>query len=448
MIKNIFILIACFCIYTKSSAQIENLIVEKYYISDSLDASDTIGGYLEPGSVTYRIYIDLKQGSVLKKIYGDARHALKFESTENIFNNKADGQTFGKDFSRNRLGENTVALDSWLTLGQTTRIAAKTYFGVSKPNDRDGSMIGGVHNDGGSAEVPGGLISNANPDAGIPVTVADGMDTMNSVPGSWADVGFLDAVSGVDSSVFGSVKMGRSFISNNASLQNSGVTGVNPDSNQILIAQITTKGELSFSVNVEIEEQAVPFPVLVKYVAELAPGEVNSDTLKLSPYLKYPAACGCTDPAFLEFNQAYSCSNSDSCKTLIVYGCMDTSACNYDPAVNFHIQDLCCYPGKCNDRDLGVVCPALSTERILISKTMVFPNPVLNLLNLKWNEQEEMNEQIEILNVLGEIVYEKNVLCSKGSQELKLDVSMLEAGFYFLRMISSEKSETIQFIKK
>src|SRR4051812_13405140 len=94
-------------------SQVENVFVETYYISDSNDATDTTGGYLEPGTKTYRIYVDLAAGSKLLKIYGDANHALKFSSTENFFNNKADGQSFGKDFSKSRLQENTVALDSW-----------------------------------------------------------------------------------------------------------------------------------------------------------------------------------------------------------------------------------------------------------------------------------------------------------------------------------------------
>src|SRR3954471_93608 len=86
----------------KSFAQIENVIVETYYVSDSNDATDTTGGYLEPGSTTYRIYVDLAPGNKIRKIYGDANHALKISSTESFFNNKADGQSFGKDFSKNR----------------------------------------------------------------------------------------------------------------------------------------------------------------------------------------------------------------------------------------------------------------------------------------------------------------------------------------------------------
>ena len=100
--------------------------MEKYYISDSIDETDTTGSVLPAGSKTYRIYIDLMPGSKIKKIYGDVNHALKISSTATFFNNSVDGQSFAKDFSKNRYLENTVALDTWLTLGQTTKVAAKT----------------------------------------------------------------------------------------------------------------------------------------------------------------------------------------------------------------------------------------------------------------------------------------------------------------------------------
>ena len=54
-----------------------------------------------------------------------------------FFNNKQYGETFAKDILKTKYGKNTVALDTWLTLGQTTRTQAKTYFGVLKSEDDD-----------------------------------------------------------------------------------------------------------------------------------------------------------------------------------------------------------------------------------------------------------------------------------------------------------------------
>ena len=45
---------------------LEGVIVEKYYIADVRDISDTLGGSVPKGSTTYRIYIDMKQGYFLQ----------------------------------------------------------------------------------------------------------------------------------------------------------------------------------------------------------------------------------------------------------------------------------------------------------------------------------------------------------------------------------------------
>ena len=94
-----------------ASAQLEKVIVEKYYVSDSNDATDVSGGGVPVGSTTYRIYLDLKPGTILKRIYGDANHPFSISSSEVFFNNILDGQTFGKDFIKGRYLENTVHID-------------------------------------------------------------------------------------------------------------------------------------------------------------------------------------------------------------------------------------------------------------------------------------------------------------------------------------------------
>jgi hypothetical protein len=422
-------------------AQIENVTVETYYISDANDATDTTGGYLESRSVTYRIYVDLAPGSMLTKIYGDENHALKFSSTENFFNNKADGQTFAKDFSKVRLGENTVALDSWLTIGQATRNAAKTYFGVLKPQDDDGSFIGGIHNDGGSAAITAGLLNNNDPDAGIPLTTSDGLDTMTEIPSNWADYGILDST-GADSTIFGSLKPCHEFISYNAGLQNSGVSGVNPGSNQVLVAQLTTKGILTFELNVEIKDST---GAILKYVANdsaMVTGEI------LSRNLKYPfeQKCGCPDASYLEYLADRDCDAQDSCRTLIVFGCMDTLACNYNPGANFHLQSLCCYPGYCSDRDISVVCPSVNYRVHGTMKFNLFPNPATDHLTLQAPAGAEGVRYL-IYNAMGKIVAEKNIAALSSPLDMEINITTLAKGIYVFRFEQNNSSSQEIFIK-
>lgn len=433
-----FIAITC----AHALAQVQNVVVETYYISDTNDATDTIGGGIESRSVTYRVFVDLAPGSVLTKIYGDANHALRISSTEKFFNNREDGQTFAKDFSKVRLGENTVALDSWLTIGQVTRNAAKTYFGVLKSQDDDGSFIGGVNNDGGSAAIASGLLVNNDPEAGIPLTDYDGMDTMAVLPSNWANYGILDSL-GDDSTIFGSLKVCNEFISRDAGLQNSGVSGVNRDSNLVLIAQLTTKGDLSFEINVEVRDS---MGNTIKYVANdsiLLTGET------LCRNLKYPfeQKCGCPDPDYLEYLGDRDCDAQDSCRTLIVFGCMDPMACNFNPDANFNIQSLCCYPGYCADRDISVVCPSLNYKVHGGLRFNLYPNPASDQLTFQCPANENAEIHFMIYDAVGRMVLDKNLGTVIYPIDMNLNIQSLNPGLYVFRMMQNNLSSQVSFIK-
>src|ERR1051325_3917740 len=70
---------------------LENIIVEKYYVAEETDYADISGGVLPKGSVTYRIYVDLKPGYNLQMVYGDKKHELFIRSTTTFFNNVKNG---------------------------------------------------------------------------------------------------------------------------------------------------------------------------------------------------------------------------------------------------------------------------------------------------------------------------------------------------------------------
>ena len=415
---------------------IENVVVETYYVSDSLDAADTTGGYLERGAKTYRIYVDLAPSVRLKKIYGDQNHPLIFNSTEPIFNNSIDGQTFGKDFQKTRLQENTVALDSWLTLSQTTRLTStgKTTFGVLKPNDSDGSFIGGANNDLG-------LLANNDPLAGIPLTAADGNDTITISPVAWVDFGFSNILTDEDSTIFGSLVQGTRLESRDCYLSNSGMMGVDSVVNHVLVAQITTKGELSFELNLEVQlgNQTVK---LVARDSVLNAGE------EISAFLSYPQACGCMDPEYLEFSPSYACNIQDSCKTLLALGCMDPMACNFDANANFNIQEMCCYVGLCNDLDMSVLCPELKVEEVLLleSTLQIYPNPTQASSTIKGNFSKSEKYQLEIIDFAGKRI--KSISYTNlNAGSTSIDFSGFPDGIYNLRFVSSQNVQTGRVIK-
>jgi hypothetical protein len=424
-------------------SQLERVFIEKYYVSDANDATDLTGGVLPVGSTTYRIYVDMEPGFTIKKIFGDQVHPFIIKSTEPFFNHFSDGQSFAKDFVKARYTEGTVSLDSWLTLGQTTKTqGSKTYFGVPKNIDKDGSFIGGSNNDGGSASFPGGLLANSDPSCGRPVTSSDGMDTMLTVPSNWFSVGVRDFTNGADSTIFGSIVQGKEFNSRQFELRNSGTVGKNRDSNQVLIAQLTTLGELSFKLNLEIEGMVGGVLQTFRYVGTdsvLLPGETYH------PFLIFPLECGCNNPEYLEFSPKVACLEKGSCKTPLVYGCMDAMACNFDANANFNVQGLCCYPGLCNGRDIAQVCPSLLGESFDLE---VYPNPSSGdfMLNI-YSGMEDEAIIYEVYNAYGIKILRRDLPPASKIIGEKIDFSSQENGLYYLKATIGDKVETLILVK-
>ena len=426
-------------------AQIENVFIEKYYISDDFDGLDTNGGHLLPESVTYRIYIDLPQGSKLLRIYGDENHPFILKSTETIFNHKSDdGKSFGKDFTKSRFNNNTLALDSWLTIGQISKsVNNQTYYGIPKDQDTDGSFIGGINNDGGSNKIPFGLLNNTDPNAGIPLFQKDGIQLVDNIINKWEHYGII--IDDIDSTIFGSIVTGNKFESSNFYLRNDGTTGPDSVKNQILIAQVTTSGELSFAFNVEVLENINGKPTKVQYVSNDSILIQNTNlNERYSGFLKYPFTCGCLDKNYTEFNPKAVCNEENACKTKIILGCTDPKACNYDPAANVMVHNLCCYPGYCNNRDIAEVCPSLLESAITFE---IHPNPCQKYLYLNAKTGKEESMSYTIYDVFGNNVLTKNLGSKSVIIEEEINIEKLPNGIYHLRLAVGNATESKTFIK-
>jgi hypothetical protein len=439
--KRIIWFVVCCLLALQSNAQLRNVLIEKYYVSDVNDASDTIGGHLSPNTITYRIYAHLEDNARVTSIFGDDRHPFYIHSSESFFNNLSQGKSFGKDFTKAMLSENTVVLDSYLTIGQAAKQGSKVYFGIPKHLDSDGSFVGGVNNDGGSA-AGAGLISGQSVDAGIPVTQADGFDTLVVPAINWSNSGVQDFVTGNDSTIFGSLVVGNTFESSTFNLTSSTpISGVLSDSNYVLLAQLTTLGDLAFDINLEVESWENGQWVAHKFVSAdtlLDAGELYN------PYLSYPYNCGCMDPAFLEYNSAFVCSLDGSCQNLIVSGCADSMACNYDPAVNVNIPELCCYPGNCNNRDLIEVCPQLMGEAFELN---LFPNPAVELINCNVLNSDEEDIEIFIYNANGSLQYYSKVNQAPHNYSVEIALSDYNVGLYQVLIRAGSKINSGMFFK-
>lgn len=227
---------------------LEALIVERYYVSDENDATDSDGGELAVGSVTYRVFIDMKPGYVLESVFGSAVHPLTIASTAVFFNNEDRGESTGDAIAANRLGDNTVALDSYLTFNA----ASTGHLAVMKSEDEDGSIVGGDNNDGGSEGIEAGLLINFTNEMELALTEADGLIDGIITSAATGEAGSVGTIGISDLSVFGTENVGNSFfVDNGAWFVLGGATGPT-ESNRVLIAQLTTTGVLELELNMRL----------------------------------------------------------------------------------------------------------------------------------------------------------------------------------------------------
>lgn len=246
----IFIGNSSFCLlsgYSKLTKEggsgLEGIIVEKYYTSKAKDSADTSGGLLPKGSVTYRIYVDMEPGYTLQAVYGVPKHELIIKTTTSFFNNKTCKARTGDKINEAKVNENSVSLDSWLSIGAAT----ESHFGVLKNEDTDGSILTRDF-----FKKSDGLLAGT-----IPKLVLFGID--------------LDS--------FGLQNNTSTFSTDNGSIAVLGGMKGPTNENKVLIAQLTTTGKLSFELNLQL---GTPHGGTIRYVAKNPEsGEVQFDGLTL-----------------------------------------------------------------------------------------------------------------------------------------------------------------------
>ncbi len=175
-IKNILAGLAFLLVGNTANSQgLQNIIVEKYYVSNAADAAaanaDLSGagyttGTLPVGSVTFRVYADLNPGWGIQSVYGVPSHPLVLTTTTSFYNH-TNGNTTGGNFSSASagiIGAGTTFLDSYLSCGAI----APGRFGVLKSED---AVAGGAN----LAFTPSTVLANNDPSAAPAITTADGM---------------------------------------------------------------------------------------------------------------------------------------------------------------------------------------------------------------------------------------------------------------------------------
>jgi hypothetical protein len=246
----VFLFMSFVSLYAQNA--LEGIIVEKYYVSTKKDnAKKNLSGELPVGSTTYRIYVDMAPGCRFMAAYGSPGHPLEISSTELIYNHADIGAEHPIRIPERSYKKNITALDSWISIGP----AGENYMGVLKEAD--------TLKDFGTV-VPfekGFLLSNKK-EMGYSLQERDGFLRSSNIPNI--------TLYGIDTNV-NVLRMetkGKSFrVENGAwACMGKGIYGVDSlGANTILIAQITTKGQLSFELNLMLSNSD---GTVINYVAK------------------------------------------------------------------------------------------------------------------------------------------------------------------------------------
>jgi len=82
---------------------------------------------------------------------------------------------------------------------------------------------------------------------------------------------------------------------------------------------------------------------------------------------------------------------------------------------------------------IEIECSALNQDEFVKDNLVIYPNPVIDILNLKFQNNSKI-DKIEIVSLQGNIIQE-----IKNIQTNLIDLSSISAGFYFLRIYANKK---------
>jgi len=227
---------------------LQNIIVERYYQTDAADAANALSNgastTLTPGSVVYRVYVDMAPGYKYNLAFGNANHDWKITTSTNFYNDPNNGSAIGpQGTSLNNTKKNTVLIDSWLTVGGV----CTGKVGVLKTDDTDGSI---GNSQGVLANNPGGIYGVA-----INSVVSGAQDGL--APGTPIVPTALGLGTAAD--IFDQTP-GGSFLVNGGSVAGLGGVVGTTTTNAVLIGQFTTDGIFGFELNIQIQNTVTGVP--------------------------------------------------------------------------------------------------------------------------------------------------------------------------------------------
>lgn len=118
--------------------------------------------------------------------------------------------------------------------------------------------------------------------------------------------------------------------------------------------------------------------------------------------------------------------NPDNCKIIAFVNNWDPSNVNNREVLNAEQIDVASLSVDINENDLD--------------KLAIYPNPANNVVNV----YAPGMEKVEILNAVGQVVYNSNMV----NTDMQINIESLTEGIYFIRVSGAEGSRTQKLIKK
>ena len=100
-------------------------------------------------------------------------------------------------------------------------------------------------------------------------------------------------------------------------------------------------------------------------------------------------------------------------------------------------------------RDLSFSSIA-TNDKILndgIISMMLYPNPVRDFLQVKYDSKAEENVNVQIINILGKVVYQRLLKSQTGTKSIEIQTESFQNGMYLCRIQHGNEIETAKFIK-
>ncbi|MEY2763877.1 MAG: hypothetical protein RLZZ205_301 [Bacteroidota bacterium] len=248
LLQLLFILYSS-AILSQNFEGLEGVYVEHYYQSNEKDnQGGNLSGELKTGSKTYRIYLDLAPGYRFQAAYGTSQHPLTFHANAPFFNHAGIGNTYPNVIPERSLSKNVTLLDSWFSVGA----AAENLMGIPKKFDLDDNRI--------ASKFEKNYLTNNTKWMDYALTERDGMRTVAKLP-----VANLFQLDSVAKNLMMITRSNHLEIDNGAwACLGKGSVGIDSlGTNYVLIAQLTTLGELEYNLNVMI---GTPQGKSIKYV--------------------------------------------------------------------------------------------------------------------------------------------------------------------------------------